>query len=129
MKTKAAKEKVNKVMKKHKLRQILLQKKGKYAEELAKVRKIYRQGWLEETDKSATSNHAADCDCCGEIESLVNGNRIRMLEKCLRKFDEALIRVALGTYGICKTCGNQISIDRLQAVPFASQCTPCKNEQ
>lgn len=125
MKAKAAKEKVEKAMK-QKLRQMLLQKKKEYAEELARVRKIYRQGWLEEMDKSAISTHIADCDCNGDIQNLVNGNRVRTLEKCLRKFDEALIRIALGTYGTCKTCDRQISLGRLRAIPFASQCILCK---
>lgn len=38
----------------------------------------------------------------------------------------ALTRVADGTYGKCERCGNEIPIERLEAVPTATLCVGCK---
>jgi len=43
----------------------------------------------------------------------------------LEDIDVALDRMARGLYGICKTCGHQISAARLAAVPQASSCQQC----
>lgn len=41
--------------------------------------------------------------------------------------DIALDRIAQGLYGTCGSCGEQISVDRLAAVPQASTCQHCGN--
>lgn len=40
--------------------------------------------------------------------------------------DVALDRLARGLYGICKTCGKEISAARLAAIPQASTCQHCE---
>ncbi len=37
----------------------------------------------------------------------------------------ALKRIDAGTYGECMTCGEPISEQRLQALPYAMQCISC----
>ena len=37
----------------------------------------------------------------------------------------ALIRIDLGTYGVCVICGEDISDARLDAVPYAAKCIKC----
>ncbi|MGI9379849.1 MAG: TraR/DksA family transcriptional regulator [Methyloligellaceae bacterium] len=37
----------------------------------------------------------------------------------------ALDRIANGTYGICVSCEQPISTERLEAVPHASRCRNC----
>jgi len=44
----------------------------------------------------------------------------------LHHLDEALERIESGTYGICRSCGKEISKTRLEAVPNATQCIDCK---
>ena len=44
------------------------------------------------------------------------------------QIDEALLRVADGTYGICEDCGREISERRLKAVPFARRCIECQEK-
>lgn len=39
----------------------------------------------------------------------------------LRKIDE-------GTYGKCESCGQDIPVERLEAVPAATQCVSCKQK-
>lgn len=43
----------------------------------------------------------------------------------LRLLNDALKRIADGTYGICAKCGEDISQARLDAVPYALICRDC----
>ncbi len=43
----------------------------------------------------------------------------------IKSIDAALKRIELGNYGVCPICGNEISSQRLNAVPHASQCINC----
>lgn len=52
----------------------------------------------------------------------------KVLEKSLEDINSALDRIAKGTYGICKYCGNPIAEKRLLARPTASSCIKCKTE-
>ena len=47
----------------------------------------------------------------------------------LHHLNEALERIEKGTYGICRSCGKEISRTRLEAVPNATQCISCKNAE
>ncbi|MCK5808123.1 TraR/DksA C4-type zinc finger protein [bacterium] len=47
---------------------------------------------------------------------------INKLQASLRKFED-------GSYGICDSCGLEISHDRLKTRPVASLCIECKLEQ
>ena len=47
----------------------------------------------------------------------------------LYHIDEALRRIAEGTYGKCITCGQDISAARLEAVPHARLCISCKEKE
>src|SRR3990170_637600 len=44
----------------------------------------------------------------------------------LRDIEKALARVAGGTYGICEGCGEEISPNRLKAIPWAKYCLTCQ---
>jgi DnaK suppressor protein len=50
-------------------------------------------------------------------------------QKLLKKIDEAIARIDEGTYGVCETCGGQISLKRLEARPVTTLCIECKTEQ
>ncbi len=43
----------------------------------------------------------------------------------LQEVDEALDRIANGTYGICEECGEPISLKRLEVRPVAKYCVAC----
>ena len=43
----------------------------------------------------------------------------------LSKVDHALDRVKAGEYGICETCGKPIPIERLDVLPYSTQCVEC----
>ena len=50
-------------------------------------------------------------------------------QKLLKKIDEALDRIAQGTFGICESCGGEISFKRLKARPVTTLCIECKTKQ
>lgn len=49
-------------------------------------------------------------------------------ESVLRAIDGALRRIEEGTFGICETCGQPISEERLEAIPYATQCIDCRRK-
>jgi len=56
--------------------------------------------------------------------------RIRDREsKLIKKIKKALARIENGTFGICETCGEDISIQRLKARPVTTQCIDCKTKE
>jgi RNA polymerase-binding transcription factor DksA len=54
------------------------------------------------------------------LEGLGNAG---MLE--IRMIQAALARLEEGEYGVCVNCGEDIPIERLNAVPHAPRCTTC----
>jgi RNA polymerase-binding protein DksA len=65
------------------------------------------------------------------MEDFVLGMDFALMEMesgTLRKIDEALLRLADGTYGLCKECDEGISEARLKALPFASLCRDCQEQ-
>jgi DnaK suppressor protein len=56
--------------------------------------------------------------------------RIRDRERRLiGKINEALERLEEGTFGICESCGEDISEERLKARPVTTLCIDCKKKQ
>ncbi len=56
--------------------------------------------------------------------------RIRDREnKLIKKVKKALERIEGGSFGICETCGEPISIQRLKARPVTTQCIECKTKE
>ena len=55
--------------------------------------------------------------------AIVNNARDMLLQS-----ERALARLAVGTYGVCETCGEAIGKARLQVFPRATQCMPCKQK-
>ncbi len=56
--------------------------------------------------------------------------RIRDREaKLIKKIKAALDRIDNDTYGICETCGEEITLKRLKARPVTTQCIDCKTKE
>jgi RNA polymerase-binding protein DksA len=52
----------------------------------------------------------------------------RMKSK-LEKVESALTKLDEGDYGQCTSCGEAIDPERLHAIPYATMCASCKEEQ
>lgn len=44
----------------------------------------------------------------------------------LSNIDEALLRVAVGTFGLCQECGDPIPLKRMAALPWVIHCLYCQ---
>lgn len=49
--------------------------------------------------------------------------------RLLKEIEGALKRVRVGTYGICERCGEEISPNRLKAIPWARHCLTCEENR
>ncbi len=64
-----------------------------------------------------------------DLERELGISLMEMRNRRRQLIDEALTRLAEGTYGVCAECGVEISEKRLAAVPFAKLCIECQSKQ
>ena len=60
------------------------------------------------------------------------GMRMRLRNRealYLKKIEDALMRIANGTFGLCEDCNDQIGLRRLEVRPTATLCLECKEGQ
>jgi DnaK suppressor protein len=67
---------------------------------------------------------ASDVDLQQDIDIAL----LEMKTEALGHIQDALARLASGTYGQCAECGAEISQQRLTALPFALRCRTCEEE-
>lgn len=79
---------------------------------------VPRQGVRDEVESS-------EADIQDDIEFAV----LQMKTETLNKVGEALLGLDIGTYGYCDECGEEISEQRLRALPFAVRCKNCEEER
>jgi DnaK suppressor protein len=59
------------------------------------------------------------------------GNVLALVDRLreqLQEIEKALGKLDAGTYGICESCGNEISPERLEALPHSTLCVTCKQK-
>lgn len=49
-------------------------------------------------------------------------------DEILEQMDEALERIATGTFGVCEGCETKIPRARLNAIPYATHCVTCASK-
>ena len=49
-------------------------------------------------------------------------------EDTLQQVEAALQRIDQGIYGVCSQCGENISPERLMALPYAENCIACQEQ-
>jgi RNA polymerase-binding protein DksA len=55
----------------------------------------------------------------------LNLARRERIEDRIAQLEDALHRLDEGTYGICESCGQPISVERMAALPRATLCIDC----
>jgi DnaK suppressor protein len=71
-----------------------------------------------------------EIDSASSEMNLAFQGRLRERERgLLSKINQALEKIEDGVYGECESCGEQISVKRIQARPVAELCIECKSEQ
>ena len=98
---------------------------------IAKREEILNEAGRTLSDMTDQSQNIPDPNDRATIESGRSFElRIRDRErKLLSKIEEALERVAEGTFGICEDCGEEIGLKRLEARPVTTLCIDCKTIQ
>jgi DnaK suppressor protein len=92
-------------------------------------------GW--ETFRELLEAHRADClrqrelalaESATSMPDPVAVNRAARLLRMIEEIDEALARIAEGSYGRCVHCGVAIPAERLEFRPFAAGCVACEQQ-
>ena len=100
-----------------------------------------RQRWCGLRDQTrealARSDNETYADIAGRVTDLedksladflvdVNLAEVTRDVQEIRAIEHALKRIALGTYGVCVSCGQPIERERLEAYPTANRCAACQ---
>lgn len=75
---------------------------------------------LDETPSADTAERVTEREGDEVLEDLGNAGLAE-----LRAIAAALKRIDAGDYGACVACGDDISVERLDAVPHAPRCRRC----
>jgi DnaK suppressor protein len=78
-----------------------------------------------ELSSAAGDQHLAD-HASEMLDREVDESLEENAEQLVHEIDVALARLDDGTYGTCGRCGQPIPEERLDAVPYATLCVPCK---
>jgi len=60
------------------------------------------------------------------VEQDLTAATAELRSQMLKEVESALKRVAGGTYGLCEGCGEDITPNRLKAIPWARYCLTCQ---
>ncbi|PKL52286.1 MAG: transcriptional regulator, TraR/DksA family protein [Nitrospira bacterium HGW-Nitrospira-1] len=64
-----------------------------------------------------------------DISEDLSLQRLSAQRKLMHNIDEALRKIADGTYGVCEECGEEISAKRLMVLPAATLCVDCQENR
>ncbi len=94
------------------------------------LEELTQRGYQAVIDLRDQNNYFSDLVDKATIEADRNFQlRIKDREsRLIRKIKEALERTKDGSYGICESCGEEISIGRLKVRPVAVHCIHCKTK-
>ena len=119
---------MNKKDKTH-FRKLIIEKRDALSEELG----LLKETAVDESSRESSGNpsnysyHMADLGTDSQEREKAYLFFARE-NKYLRYLNEALERLERGEYGGCKVCGEPIPKARLEAVPHATMCVPCKTD-
>ena len=111
-------------------RELLLEKRKSVLESIQQIEKDTLKKSQREAsgDLSGYTYHMADM-ATDNFDTEFSLNLVSVEQRALYEIDEALKRIEEGTYGECLLCGKKITPQRLKAVPYASFCILCQEEE
>ena len=59
----------------------------------------------------------------------VAATTLELRTQMLKEIERSLKQMAKGTYGVCESCGEEISPNRLKAIPWTRDCIKCQEER
>jgi len=63
------------------------------------------------------------------VDEDINLQVLEIKSRDLRRIDQALMRLKVGEYGLCQSCGSEIGERRLEVLPFADLCFGCQQDK
>lgn len=84
---------------------------------------------LRSLDAPVMKTHPGELDSTYTNEASGNGKRIETINHAIERCYDALERLRMNRYGICKECEYPIDLKRLKSVPFTEHCAGCKTEK
>ena len=104
------------------LKEILTQER---ANALTRIRELRRsQG------DDTTQSPGDEMDVARSLTDVeTRASLIERAEERVQAIDDAFLRLTRGRYGICEQCENEIALERLKVLPFASYCVDCQQER
>jgi DnaK suppressor protein len=88
-------------------------------------RERLRQELAEEIEHPVVA-HGAQTAAATEVSESQRGQQLREREEQhLTQIEAALRRIEDGTFGQCAACGKPIAPERLEALPWATDCVDC----
>ena len=106
---------------------LILEKRNKVIEELNESRKRADEARNNNSVNAIYSSHMADASTDQE-EMEKSYYWMDRENKFLQYLNRSLEMIKKGTFGICTTCGERISKERLEEVPHTSSCFNCKSQ-
>ncbi len=94
---------------------------------LRKVRLAIHEGREEGAIESAEVQDIAEVSEA-DTQSELEFTWLQMQGETLERITEALECLDDGRYGICAKCGDEIRVDRLRVLPFATRCLECERK-
>jgi DnaK suppressor protein len=74
-------------------------------------------------------SHGAPTAAASEVSESQRGQQLREREALhLVQIEGGLKRIEAGTFGLCQTCGKPIAPERLEALPWATDCVDCHSK-
>ena len=92
---------------------------------IAELKKTEKPEELESGGDNTPLSEEADAAAVVEEKELETSVLSTLLDRAAA-LDQALKRIAEGTYGICVDCSKPIALERLEAVPEAIRCEACQ---
>lgn len=108
-------------------RETLLEQRDRLVAEIEYLHKENPGSMREESEEMPLDNHLAETASITldrEIDYTLEENA----EHILDAVNAALARIDDGTFGTCRSCGQPIAEERLEAIPYATQCIDCKRK-
>jgi RNA polymerase-binding protein DksA len=107
------------------IRSMLEQERERLLREIADFERDGQDNLSEASGENNYRDHMADqgsATFSRELDQSLEEN----IRELLQGVDKALTRINAGTYGKCVRCGDEIPEGRLEAMPTAELCIPCK---
>lgn len=107
---------------------LLTQRKKQLAGDVGSMRDEALKKGLDSGDLSSLPMHIAD-QGTDSFEQEMTLGLMETESGELKEIDEAILRTKNDTFGVCESCYKSIPKTRLQAIPWARLCVPCKRKE